>query len=85
MNFSKSEDIKQGDFFLYVLYSTLLHLSSLRFHCMSEDAGIEPRTVATSALATTSALAATRLDLIHDHGLDLIHTRARLGLIQRYY
>ncbi len=40
--------------FLYVLYSTLLHLLPLRFHCVgaSEYAGIiEPRTVAVFALA----------------------------------
>ncbi len=35
--------------FFSELYSTLLHLPPLRFH--SEDAGIEPRTVASSALA----------------------------------
>ncbi len=40
-----------GIFFMYVLYSTLLHLPLLRFHAVSEDVGIEPRTVATSALA----------------------------------
>jgi hypothetical protein len=40
----------KGDFFGFffnVRYSTLLHLPPLRFHCASEDAGIEPRTVAT--------------------------------------
>jgi hypothetical protein len=31
-------------------YSTLLYLPTLRFH-VSEDAGIEPRTVATTTLA----------------------------------
>ncbi len=36
--------------FFYVLYSTLLHLPPLRY-TVSEDAGVEPRTVATSALA----------------------------------
>jgi hypothetical protein len=44
---------------------------------VSEDAGIEPRTVATTALAVTDAVI-NRLDLIHIR-LDLIHTR--LGLI----
>ncbi len=39
------------DFFMYVLYSTLLYLPPLRYHCVSEDTGIEPRTVAISALA----------------------------------
>jgi hypothetical protein len=34
--------------FFYVLYSSLLYLPPLRFQ---EDAGIKPRTVATSALA----------------------------------
>jgi hypothetical protein len=41
--------ISRGTFFRYVLYSTLLHLLPLRFHGV--DAGIEPRTVATLALA----------------------------------
>ncbi len=44
-------DSKQGDFFdffFYVLYTTLLHLPP---PTVSEDAEIEPRTVATSALA----------------------------------
>ncbi len=41
----------KGDFFS-VLYSTRLHLPSLGLHCAEEDAWIEPRTVATSALAT---------------------------------
>jgi hypothetical protein len=35
----------------YVQYSTLLHLPPHRFHCVGENAGIEPRTVATTALA----------------------------------
>jgi hypothetical protein len=38
------------DFFPNVLYSTLLHLPPSD-STVSEDAGIEPRTVATSALA----------------------------------
>jgi hypothetical protein len=42
---------------------------------VSENAGIEPRTVATTSDALT-----TRLDLIHNR-LDLIHTR--LDLIQK--
>jgi hypothetical protein len=43
---------KQGDFwiFCFVLYSTLLHLPPSDT-TVSEDAGIEPRTVATLALA----------------------------------
>jgi hypothetical protein len=44
---------KQGDFlkdFFNVLYSTLLPLPPLRFHCVG-DAGIEFRTVTTLALA----------------------------------
>ncbi len=36
-------------FLFYVRYSTLFHLPPLRFHCV-EDAGIEPRTVAITAL-----------------------------------
>ncbi len=35
--------------FLYMLYSALLHLPPLRFHCVGEMLGIEPRTVVTSA------------------------------------
>ncbi len=47
-----------------VLCSTMLHLPLLRFHCVSVDAaGIEPKTVATSALDVSSST--TRLDLIH--------------------
>jgi hypothetical protein len=46
---------------------------------VSEDAGIKPRTVATSALAVRRSNH-TRLDLILTR-LDLIHTR--LDLIQR--
>ncbi len=38
------------DFFIYVLYSTLLHLSPSD-STVSEDAGVEPRTVATSILS----------------------------------
>jgi len=37
-------------FSFYIRYSTLLHLPPLIFN-VSEDAGIEPRTVATTALA----------------------------------
>jgi hypothetical protein len=33
-----------------VLNSTLLHLPPVRFHPVSENAGIEPRTVATLAV-----------------------------------
>jgi hypothetical protein len=67
---------QQGDFFkffclFYALYSKLLHLLPLRFHDVSEDAGIDPRTVATSALAWSDALTA-RQDFIHTW-LDLIH------------
>jgi hypothetical protein len=42
-----------GEEFLifFVLYSTLLHLPPLRFHCADGCCGIEPRTVATGALA----------------------------------
>jgi hypothetical protein len=35
---------------LSVLYSTLLYQPPLRFHYASEDAGIEPRAVATLAI-----------------------------------
>jgi hypothetical protein len=44
----------RGIFLLfYVFYSTLLHPPPLRFHCVgSEDAGIEPRTVATLAIVS---------------------------------
>ncbi len=54
-----------------VLYSTLLHLPPFRFP------GIEPRTVATGALAVRQSDAlTTRLDLIRYTWLDLIR---RLG------
>jgi hypothetical protein len=43
-----------------VLYSTLLHLPPL-----SEDAGIESRTIGTLTLMQSDALT-TKLDLIHD-------------------
>ncbi len=46
-----------------VFYSTLLHLPPSD-SIVSEDAGTEPRTVATLAFAVPDALA-TRLDLIH--------------------
>jgi hypothetical protein len=39
-----------GGDFIFVLNSALLHLQPLRSHC-AEDARIEPRTVATGALA----------------------------------
>ncbi len=65
----------QGDFFLYILYSTLLHLMPLRFHCVG-GCWIEPTTVATLALAARFSRARShpqvRLDLIHTR-LDLIH------------
>jgi hypothetical protein len=54
-------------FSLYIRCSTLLYMPPLRFHCVgaSEDAGIEPRTVATTALAVVRRTKTTRLDLIH--------------------
>ncbi len=48
---------KEGFFWIFFLFLctvrhlTLLHLPPLKFHCGAEDAGIEPRTVATKALA----------------------------------
>jgi hypothetical protein len=43
----------QGDYLdFYVLYSTLFHLPASD-STVSEDAGIEPRTVATSALTVS--------------------------------
>ncbi len=39
----------------YVLYSTLLHPPPLAGSTVSEDAGIEPRTVATSVMAVGSS------------------------------
>jgi hypothetical protein len=50
--------------FLGSFLSTLLNLS-LSDSTVSEDAGIEPRTVATSALAVSQTLSPRRLDLIH--------------------
>jgi hypothetical protein len=54
------------EFLCILLYSTLLHLPP------PEDAGIEPRTVATLAAALS-----TRLDLIYKTWLDLNHNSAR--------
>ncbi len=58
--------IKKGDFFffflLYVRYSTLPHLPPLRFP-VSEDAGIEPRTVATLALTARRSIHSARSHL----------------------
>jgi hypothetical protein len=52
----------RGNFDIFFLYSTLLHLPP-----SEEDAAFEPRTFATLALALT-----TRLDLIFADSLDLI-------------
>ncbi len=52
-----------GAFFLFVIHSSLFHLPPPSDFTVSEDAGIEPRTVATSALAVRRSLT-TRLDLI---------------------
>ncbi len=78
-----------GFFVFYAHYSTLL-ICRPSDSTVSEDAGIEPRTVATSALTarrsnhsarshSNSARShpPTRLDLIHTR-LDLIHTRQDL-------
>ncbi len=55
-----------GYFFDFVsAFLTLLHLPPLRFHTVSEDAGIEPRTVATLALAVRRANNSARS---HPHG-----------------
>ncbi len=64
-------------FFLYVLYSTLLHLSPLRFHCVG---GCWDRIQdccdfghwQSDALTTQQDLIHTQLDLIHAQ-LDLTH------------
>jgi hypothetical protein len=79
-------DCNRGIFWIfkimYVLYSTLLHLPPFRFHCVGE-CWIEPRTVATSALAVRrSSHSATS----HPHsatshsplGSHLNHTRLHL-------
>ncbi len=73
------------------LFKRGMFLANLCFiqHCpsvspVSEDAGIEPRTVATLALALTQTLEPLVLDLIYKIGkispttlLDLIHNSAR--------
>ncbi len=52
-----ARETEQRRVFLYFFYvctvldSRLLHLPPLRFHCVPEDARIEPRTVASSAVA----------------------------------
>ncbi len=52
------------DFLRYFCeFSTLLHLPPLRFH-LSEDAGIEPRTVATFAFAVRRSKNPATVDLI---------------------
>jgi hypothetical protein len=45
-------------------------------YIVSEDAEIEPKTVATTALAVNALT--TRLDLIHNSAIDLINTRLDL-------
>jgi hypothetical protein len=58
-------------YFFKVHYSTLLHLSPIRFHLLEDagTAGIEPKTVPTSALAVKlSDALTTQLDLIHQLG-----------------
>ncbi len=66
-------------FVFFVLYSTLLHLPPLRFHCV-HGSGIEPRTVAIGALAVRRSNH-YKLDLVRNYRLDLIRTR--LDLIRR--
>ncbi len=56
----------RGNFDIFFLYSTLLHLPESD-SIVSEDVAFEPRTFATLALALT-----TRLDLIFADSLDLI-------------
>jgi hypothetical protein len=70
----------------YVRYSTLHFICRPSDSTVSEDAGIKPRTVAMTALATRRLT--SRLDLIHSRldlsRLDLIHSRldlSRLDLI----
>ncbi len=62
-----SEDGLYGNFFYYltghVLYSILLHLPPLGFHCLG-DVGIDPWTISTLAWAVTCSIT-TQLDLIH--------------------
>ncbi len=59
-------------FFLYVWYSTLLHLPPLRFHCVG---GCWDRTqdICDNDIAWLSDALTTRLDLIHTR-LDVIHS-----------
>ncbi len=61
------------DFFPYVLYSTLLHLTPHRFQMLGSNPGLLLlRHWQSDALTTRLDLIHTRLDLIHDR-LDLIH------------
>ncbi len=77
----QDEKLLQGDFF----YDDIQHcfICRLSDSTVSEDAGIEPRTVATMALAVKRSIHSARshlhnwLDLIHNR-LDLIHTRLDL-------
>ncbi len=62
------ERFKQGDFFRYVLYSTLLHLPPLRFHCVKgcwDPGQLRLRHWLSDALATRLYHPQTRLHLVH--------------------
>ncbi len=62
-------------FFVYVLYSTLLHLPPLRFHCVGGCWGWNPGMLRLRHWQSDALT--TRLDLIHNR-LDLIHKRLDL-------
>jgi hypothetical protein len=65
-------------FSFYVQYSTLLHLPPSD-STVSEAAGIEPRTVATTALTVRRSIP-TAIDLM-DENIPII---AQVGVLQRY-
>jgi hypothetical protein len=71
--------IRDGDF--YLLSSTQLYLPPLR-STLSEDAGIEPRTVATLALAVFDAYSA-RYHIFQKNVL--LRYTANLGLVSFKY
>ncbi len=73
-NLKKGRTFYKGDI-LCVLYSTLLHLPHLRFHCLaSVDTGIEPRAVATLALAVRRSNLSDRFRPLSVKILDHIHS-----------
>jgi hypothetical protein len=51
---------------------------------VSEDAAIEPRTIASSALARLSGTLTTRLDLIHNHRFFIVKDAVKKPCFVRF-